>query len=126
MSNDLKTTLKFIIPVVALCFWIAVPKDPPPSPANSTLPPVPLGIHRTKISAPCAVDRTARNNMIQAIRDGDQEAIDGLVERKQAFILTEGTRFEVSSSEPGGIAWGFVRSGRYSGEDCYILGAVVR
>lgn len=94
------------------------------TPNRTSAPPVPLGMYRTKITAPCAVDRTASNNMIQAIQDRDQEAIDGLAERKQLYILTEGTRFEASSDEPP-FLWGFVRSGRYSGETCYVLAGVM-
>ena len=121
------TGLKIAIPLVALVIWLVVPSAPkdPSAPTGHSYPVAPIGMARVKVTAPCAVDRAASNNVIQAIHDSDQEAIDGMVERKQVYILTEGTRFEVSDSDANGTAWGFVRSGRYVGETCYILAAVV-
>ena len=63
--------------------------------------------------------------MASAIRDGDSEALQGLLERGKILKLTEGTRFLVDSYEDG-FAWGFVRSGRNVGEDCYVIAALLR
>lgn len=83
-------------------------------------------IYQAVTAARCALNRTAAGNMVQALRDRDLEAIAGLVERKQVFILPEGTRFAVSSDEPGGLLWGFVRSGRNTGQDCYVVATMVQ
>src|ERR1035437_10534570 len=57
-------------------------------------------IYQATTAAPCALDRTAAGNMVQALRDGDIPAIAGLVERGKVVILPEGTRFAVNSDEP--------------------------
>ena len=72
------------------------------------------------------MDRTAAGNMVQALRDGDIPAIAGLVERGKVVILPEGTRFAVSSDEPNGLLWGFIRSGRNAGQDCYVVATMVQ
>ena len=74
-------------------------------------------------AAPCAKSRDANSLVMRAIGENDGEALEGLLARDKIFLLTKGTRFEVSdNSEP---AWGFVRSGRNTGETCYILGGVL-
>jgi hypothetical protein len=124
---NVKTTLKFVIPAVGVAIWVAIPSSPKEGgvPPAGKYPVAPIGMARTNTTAPCGVDRDASNNIIQALHDRDQEALEGLAERKKAYILTEGTRFEVSDSDANGTAWGFVRSGRYAGETCYILAAVL-
>lgn len=77
-----------------------------------------------KFDAPCAKDEDANIAVARAIRDKDQEAMDGLLARDKIFILKKGTRFDVSDDKEG-FAWGFVRSGRNTGENCYILGAAL-
>ena len=83
-------------------------------------------IYQATTAAPCALDRTAAGNMVQALRDGDIPAIAGLVERGKVVILPEGTRFAVNSDEPNGLLWGFIRSGRNAGQDCYVVATMVQ
>lgn len=111
-----------IVLAIALFYFLGNrPADPLPSTQQ-----IANGIYQTKITAPCAVDRDAIASMAQAVKDRDQDAIEGLEERKQIYILKEGTRFEVAGAAPVGVAWGFVRSGRYSGENCYAFAKVVQ
>lgn len=77
-------------------------------------------------AAPCAVDRTAAGNMAKAIRDKNISALEGLADRGKIFVLPAGTRFAASTDEPGGLLWGFVRSGRNTGQDCYVVASMVR
>lgn len=76
-------------------------------------------IRYTTVESPCAVDLSAYRNTVQAIRTQDHEALDGLLERGQILKLSRSTKFEVSD-EREGYAWGFVRSGRHIGKDCYL------
>ena len=82
------------------------------------------GIYQVAVQTPCALDRDARNAIGGAIASGDEEAILGLIERGKAVLLPKGTRFELSSDEDF-WAWGFVRSGRQVGRDCYLPKAVL-
>src|SRR5258708_14602558 len=80
-----------IITVAVLFIIFSQNQSAPPA-----TPSAPLGTFHIKTTAPCAADRVASNNMIQAIGNRDQEAMDGLVARKQVFILAEVTSFEAS------------------------------
>ena len=46
-------------------------------------------------------------------------AVQGLVERGKVLILSIRTKFEESDQREG-FSWGFVRSGRHIGRDCYV------
>jgi hypothetical protein len=96
--------------------WRTAPAVAPSVARNTEL----SGILYTSIAAPCAVDEESAHSTIAAIRDKDMEAIDGLKERGKVLALSVGTKFEPSGSAPEGFAWGFVRSGRNVGRDCFI------
>src|ERR1041385_7422835 len=82
------------------------------------------GMYTVAVQTPCALDRDARNAIGGAIASTDEEPILGLIERGKAVLLPKGTRFELSSDEDF-WAWGFVRSGRQVGRDCYLPKAVL-
>ncbi len=85
--------------------------------------PKPTGLMYVTVDAPCAKDRDSNVSLAQAIRDSDQAALDGLLARGKVLSLTKGTRFDVSTNDD--VAWGFIRSGRNTGETCYIFSAVL-
>ena len=58
--------------------------------------------------------------MLRALKEQDMEGVAGLMERGQVLALTADTRFEVSDYRTAPFAWGFVRSGRETGRDCYL------
>lgn len=81
----------------------------------------PLRIQYATMDVPCGANESAAHAIVAAIRDKDQEALSGLIERGKAFRLVAGTRFEVNDvNRPEGFAWGFIRSGRNVGETCYV------
>jgi hypothetical protein len=90
-----------------------------PTSTRETLSPKMDGIYYTRVAVPCAIDDSARAALGRAIADNDEEAVQGLMARDKAVLLTKGTRFEVSSDEAP-WAWGFVRSGRETGRDCFV------
>src|SRR5689334_19147235 len=74
-----------------------------------------------KIQSPCAVDRDTKRLVARAILDRDTEALTGLVERGKVLVLERGVRFEPVVPEKDGFVWGWVRSGRQVGRDCYMV-----
>jgi hypothetical protein len=94
-----------------------------PEAQKSEAPRPPLahtGIRYLTVTAPCAVDRGALGSIVTAIRERDQEAVIGLIQRDKAYSLAKGVKFDVSTDSEG-VSWGFVRSGRNIGENCYVL-----
>ena len=94
--------------------------SPTPVPAG------PTGIRYLAIDATCAPSKSAASDMLRAVREKDLEAIQGLIDRGQIFAVTAGTRFEVSDYRTAPFAWGFVRSGRETGRDCYLPSMALR
>src|SRR4051794_36502671 len=106
--------------ISATCVLLIVLATTAAPPRDSSVPKLPDGIYYTTIDAPCALNADALSSLTAAIRDQDQAAIKGLVDRGKLLALAKGTRFEASSDEAP-WEWGFVRSGRETGRTCYIL-----
>ena len=70
--------------------------------------------------AACAPSHDDAILMVDRIQARDGDAIEGLIERGKLLQLKDGTAFEVNDYKTAGFAWGFVRSGRELGKDCYI------
>lgn len=121
--SSIARTVVAIAGLGAICGLTTCGPLPPDKADSSTVAPAPkpTGLMYVKLNAPCAKDRDSNRDVARALRDKDQEALEGLLARGKIFSLTKGTRFEVS--DPGDFAWGFVRSGRNTGETCYILSA---
>lgn len=66
----------------------------------------------------CAADRDARALIVRA--NGDREAYAGLVERGRAIPIGKETAFE-GKLRDGPWVWGYIRSGRQIGRDCWSL-----
>jgi hypothetical protein len=109
---------------VLLLLYIVTPHpavvEPPTAPTG------PIGIRYLAVNATCAPSQSAAYSMIRALREKDMEAIQGLMDRGKIFMLTVGTRFEVSDYRTAGFAWGFVRSGHEVGRDCYLPTVALR
>ena len=135
-SLPIRLTL-LVVFLVAICIFVSIQsasgvrRHPETLRATSASAPVvppepyrPTGLVYVATDAPCAKDRDTNATVLRAIREKDGEAVAGLLERGKIFLLTKGTRFEVSDND--GFAWGFVRSGRNTGETCYILSGALR
>src|ERR1017187_6352515 len=94
-----------------------------PAPASGVRAQPYVDIRYVAMNAPCSLERSARAMMVEAVRTGDTEALAGLIERGRLARLLAGTKFEVSDPVPDdyGLVWGFVRSGREIGRDCYMV-----
>ncbi len=86
----------------------------------------PIGVRYLEIDSPCAPSRSDAVTMLNAVRENDSQAVQVLTEDGKIFMLAAKTRFEVSNYGTPGFAWGFVRSGRQIGRDCYIPTAALR
>jgi hypothetical protein len=100
---------------------VLAPGQSPTGPVPKTAAPSSdVVIRYVKMNAPCALGRSSAAAVSDAIRARDDDALQGLLERGKIVRLAAGTRFEWESSSDG-LVWGFVRSGRETGRDCYIL-----
>lgn len=98
---------------------------PPASPSAPPERPQPA-IRYVSVDSLCAIDKEAKLALARAIVDGDTEAMRGLLERGKAIGLRKGTKFDDEVSQKDGFTWGWVKSGRQTGRDCYIPESVLQ
>ncbi len=97
------------------CFMIGLDVSRTSAPAAATT------ATTTRFACLCALQLDSVASVMRAYNNSDMEAIAGLYLRGKAIKLTAGTRVEKLTATGHGVSSVLVKSGKYTGESCWLL-----